>query len=87
MLKKIFKFVKGYVIIEITGKNKERFINMCLHNNLGIYDILPSGDGIIMKADCADFFLMRRLVRKCRTRVRIVSKHGLRRHLLRYRRR
>lgn len=87
MFKKIFKFVKGYVIIEVTGKNKERFINMCLHNNLGIYDILPSDDGIIMKSDCADFFLMRRLVRKCRTRVRIVSKHGLVRHLSRYRRR
>ena len=87
MFKKIFKFAKGYVIIKVTGKNKERFINMCLHNNLGIYDVVPSEDGIIMKADYRDFFLMRRLVRKSRTSVRIISKHGLKRHMLRYRRR
>lgn len=87
MFKKIFKFVNGYVIIKVTGKNKERFINMCLHNNLGIYDIIPSGDGIVMKADRRAFFLMRRLVRKCRVNVRIVSKHGLILHLSRYKRR
>ena len=42
MLKKIFKFPSGYVIIEIVGKNKEKFINMCLANNFLIWDVLPS---------------------------------------------
>lgn len=87
MLKKIFKFIFGYVIIGITGKNKERFINMCLHNGLDIRDVTPEGDGLILKTDRAGFKLMRRLVRKCGVRVRIIKKCGLGRVLYRYRRR
>ena len=87
MLKKIFKFINGYVIIEISGKNKERFINMCLYNMLGIYDVIPYGDKLRLKTNTADFKSMRRLVRKSGVRLRIVSKHGLRRHLYRYRHR
>lgn len=87
MFKKIFKFVKGYVIIEISGKNKERFINMCLHNGIDAYDIAPCDAGLRLKTDYSGFVRMRRLVRKSRIRVKIVSKRGMRRSLYLYRRR
>lgn len=87
MLKKIFKFIKGYVIIEVTGKNKERFVNMCLVNLLNIYDIVPGGDGLLMKTDRAGFAAMRRLARKSGTRVRILKKCGLPHIMHQYRRR
>lgn len=77
MLKKIFKFPSGYVIIEIVGKNKEKFINMCLANNFLIWDVLPSNSGLVCKIADSDFKQIRRLVRKSDVKVTIVSKHGI----------
>lgn len=77
MFKKIFKFATGYVIIEVTGKNSERFINMCLHNGLEICDAVPIEGGQRMNIRRRDFGRIRRIVYKCGVRVRIISKHGL----------
>lgn len=87
MLKKIFKFIKGYVIIEVTGNNKERFVNMCLNNFLNIYDVVPVGDGLVMKTDRSSFYSMRRLVRKSGVSVRIIGKCGAMHTLRLYHRR
>lgn len=87
MLKKIFKFIKGYVIIEVTGKNKERFINMCLNNFLDISDVIPCGDGLVLKTDRSGFLSMRRLAKKSGVRVRILEKRGVKYTLRRYHRR
>ena len=87
MLKKIFKFVVGYVIIKVTGKNRERFINMCLYNGLDIYDVSPIDEGLVFKTDKKSFIAMRRLVRKSGVRLKITGKRGLRYVLYRYRRR
>lgn len=79
MFKKIFNFLKGYVIIEIAGKNKERFINMCLANNLRVWDVKPMGECFGMSILSEDFKKIRRLVRKSGVRVKIKEKHS-RRH-------
>lgn len=76
MFKKIFKFQSGYVIIEIVGKNKERFVNMCLTNGFGIRNVTPTESGLVLKIKNTDFVKIRRPVRKCGVKVRIVSKHG-----------
>lgn len=76
MFKKIFKFQSGYVIIEIVGKNKERFVNMCLTNGFRIWDVTPTENGLVLKIKIADFVKIRRLVRKCSIRVKILEKHG-----------
>ena len=77
MFKKIFKFLKGYVIIEISGKNKERFLNMCLEDGIIILSALPSQDRILVCVLMRDFKVLRPIVRKCGVRVRLISKHGL----------
>ncbi|MBQ3125238.1 MAG: sporulation protein YqfD [Clostridia bacterium] len=76
MFKKIFKFQSGYVIIEIVGKNKERFVNMCLTNGFRIWDVTPAKNGLVMKIRNADFLKIRRLVRKCKVRIKILEKYG-----------
>lgn len=78
MFKKIFKFLAGYVIIRISGSEKERFINMCMHNGLGISDVTPCDGGIYITLIKSDFFKIRRIARKSGVRVKIISKHGLR---------
>lgn len=76
MFKKIFKFQSGYVIMEIVGKNKERFVNMCLTNGFQIWDLNPTQNGLVIKIKNADFMKIRRLVRKCGVKVKILEKHG-----------
>ncbi len=77
MFKKIFKFLKGYVIIEIVGKNRERFVNMCLDYGIVPQNCNPKGDGIVMDMAIGDFKCIRPLVRQCRVRVTILKKCGL----------
>lgn len=77
MLKKIFKFIAGYVIIEVVGKNKERFVSMCLKNKMKIWSVLPCEKGLRLELLRSDFLRIRRLVRKSGVRVCVKSKHGL----------
>lgn len=76
MLKKIFKFFKGYVIIEVTGKKCSRFMTMCINNGIKIYSSEPNEDSLVMVIARRDFKFLRRLVRKCGVRVKIKEKHG-----------
>ena len=77
MFKKIFKFRLGYVIIKVVGKNKERFVNMCLTNKLRIWDVNPIDDGITLCISNDDFVKIRRPVRKSGVKVKILEKHGI----------
>lgn len=87
MFKKIFKFITGYVIIKVMGKNRERFVSMCLYNDYDIDNVIPTEDGLLIRISLRDFFEIRRLVRKCGVKVRVVSKQGLRLCVRQYRHR
>lgn len=82
MFKKFFKFLCGYVIIEICGKGAERFLNICLRRGIRIWDTVPIKNGIGASVIGADFPLLRDVAKKCRVQVRIKEKHGLL-HMLR----
>ncbi len=78
MFKKFFKFLKGYVIIELSEKNAERFINICLRRNIEIHDTKPLDNGKIQISVLRrDFRLLRSVSHKTGTRVRIKQKRGL----------
>lgn len=88
MFKKFFKFLKGYVIIEIYGKNAERFINICLRRGIEICGTKPLENGIIqLVVFKRDFPLLRPVARKTKTKVRIKRKRGLYNIVSRYRKR
>lgn len=78
MFKKIFDFIREYVIIEVVGKNKERFINMCLFKGVGIKNCVPEGDGVRIAIPRNEFKNIRSAVRKSGVRVRIIEKRGKR---------
>ena len=78
MFNKFFKFLKGYVIIRIYGKNAERFINICVKRNIALYYLKYSPDGSI--ESCVDknsFSMLRPIAFKTKTSVRILKKKGL----------
>ncbi len=77
MFNKFFKFLYGYVIIEICGKGAERFLNICMHRNIEVWDTLPIKNGIQLRLLRNDFRRIRGIAKKCGVRVRIKEKHGL----------
>ena len=87
MLKNTFKFPLGYVIIEVVGKNKERFLIMCLTHQFRIWEVQPQADGFVMKMASGDFLQIRPIVRKSGVSVKIISKHGTGRFIKKHRQR
>lgn len=77
MLNKCFKFLKGYVIIEVSGLYAERFINICTRRGLEISDIKPLCDRAFeMRISKKDFKKIRSVAYKTKTRVKIKKRCG-----------
>ncbi|MCR4718243.1 MAG: sporulation protein YqfD [Firmicutes bacterium] len=52
---KIFHFLNGYVILSVTGNNKEKFISKSAESGYKIFDIEYEGDEIRAKMPLADY--------------------------------
>lgn len=77
-LQNIFQFLKGYVILLLKGRSAERFINICMRRNIKVWGVSKRPDGNIKLAVAAgDFFRLRPIAYKTKTRVRILKKCGL----------
>lgn len=76
------------LLVEINGKNTERFLNLCLKNGIRLYDISYDGSKTLFKISPGDFQLLRIPARRCAVRVKILKKQGalmfLRRRKRRY---
>lgn len=77
MLNSLFKFLKGYVIIELYGRHVERFLNICTRRGIGVRDIHYGADGTVRACiEQKKFKLLRPIAYKTRTKVHIVKKKG-----------
>lgn len=77
MFNKFFKFLKGYVIIEIAGDETERFVNICVRRELDISDIKFNHNGTVtMNISAAEFAHLRPIAFKTNTKIKIVEKCG-----------
>ena len=52
---RILNYIKGYLIITINGVFAERFINICVHRNILIWDVSRKNGGIMAKMARKDF--------------------------------
>jgi len=73
---KIFQFSKGYVILFLSGFSIERFLNLCLKQNIPILRLKKLPDGACVAIYARDFLRIRPIARVTRTRVRISKKRG-----------
>lgn len=84
----LWNYIRGYVIIVVTGKSIERFINICTKRQILLWDIVrKDNESAIMKASLRGFKLMRPAARKSYCRVHILKKCGLIFFLNRFRKR
>jgi len=74
----LWNYIRGYVIIVVTGKSIERFINICSRRQILLWDIeRKDSESAVMKASLRGFRHMRPAARKSACRVRILKRCGL----------
>ena len=73
----LMRFLKGYVVLLLIGKEPERFLNLCSANGIVIWELLHRDDGYQMRMSVRDYFRLRPLCRKTRSRVKILQKRGM----------
>lgn len=84
---RILNFLKGYLIISVSGLFTERFINICTHRELRIWDIKYKNGEIYAAMAVEDFFKLRDVAYITKVRVRTFKRVGLPFLIKRYKRR
>ena len=77
MLTRLLKFLKGYVVIRLSGYSPERFLNLCSHHHIILWGLRSVGTDYEMCISISGFRRLRPLVHKTRTRAVILERHGL----------
>ena len=73
----VFRYIKGYLSIRVSGFSTERFMNLCSHHNIVLWDIENFGEYYTMNISISGFFALRAITRKTGTKVVITRRYGL----------
>ena len=77
MFGKLFKYLIGYIVLQVKGGFSERFINLCAMRRIELWDITIINDKIIAKTATINFRKLRSVARKTGVKVKILQKVGL----------
>lgn len=83
----ILKYIKGYVLVYLTGYAPERFLNMCSKRGILIWNLRAAEDGYLFYISVEAYKTLRPILKKTKTKAKILEKYGLPFYLFRYRRR
>lgn len=83
----IMKFFRGYVFVHLTGYAPERFLNLCGSHNILIWNLKPCEDGYSFYISVKGYKCLKPILKKTRTRARIIEKKGFPFQVFRYRKR
>ncbi len=85
---KLISFFKGYIEITATGYFLERFLNLCLSDDILLLDLSRNSQNeLSAKTDISSFKRLRSIARRTRTRVKITRRYGIPFLLQRHRKR
>lgn len=87
MLLRLYRYIRGYLKIRITGSGTERFLNGCRHKNIHLWDLYAKSGAYEVNLFACDFRKLKTILRKTGTKVTIVKRMGLPFFLFQYRRR
>lgn len=77
MFKSLWNYLRGYVIIEISGFSIERFLNLCINQEIIVFDLKESKKGIICKINVHNFKSLKKISKKTGCKYKIIEKIGL----------
>lgn len=73
----VIRYLKGYLSIKVFGFSPERFMNLCSHHKIFLWDVENHGDYYTMKISLQGFYRLKGITRKAGTRVVITKRYGL----------
>lgn len=76
MIQSLFRYLKGYVKIRITGYSPERFLNMCCFRGIRIWELKSVGNAYEMYISLAGFRKLRPFARKTHMRIYVTQRNG-----------
>lgn len=76
MMSKLANYLQGAVRIRVSGMMPEKLINLCVTQNISLWGITKHNDDLLVWMKLGDFFTIREMVRKSRTRITIVRRYG-----------
>lgn len=78
LLIRLLTFIKGFVRVSVAGKFTERFLNICMNRDIYVWNIKKRGEELLhLNLTVEGFKNIPPVASKSRTKVRIVSRHGL----------
>ncbi len=83
----VLKYLQGYVLVHLTGYAPERFLNMCGKRNILIWNLETTPDGYRFCISVDGYKSLKPILKKTKTRAKILEKRGMPFYLFRYRRR
>lgn len=87
MLILIARFLSGYLKIRIEGYSPERFLNLCSHHGIYLWNLKPCGHAYEMNIGVGGFRRLKPIIRKTGTKVIIKERRGFPFFLHKYRKR
>lgn len=79
--------IKGYLTVRIIGYSPERFLNMCNHHAVRIWNLKNEGNSYVFQMQAEDFKKLGKIAGKTHMRIQIEEKIGLPFFLFRFRKR
>lgn len=87
MFLSIWNYLRGYVIIEVSGFSVERFLNLAAHKGVYLWDIDRTDKGIKVKVSIKGFKMLKNAAKKTHCHIKISYKQGFPFILHKYRKR
>ena len=73
----LIRYCRGYVRISVRGYAPERFMNLCTNRAIVLWELNGHDGFYTMCISLSDFFKIRDIVHKTKTRVAVLEKRGL----------
>lgn len=83
----LWNYLRGYVIIQISGFSVERFINLAVHKGVYLWDVVRTSDKAEMKVSARAFKLLKPCAKKTKCKIKIAGRRGLPFVMFKYRKR
>lgn len=73
-----YRYLRGFVIIKVSGGFPERFINLCSSHKIYLWDTMYENGAVTAKMFCKDFYRLRKVRIKSGVKIKIINKNGIR---------
>jgi similar to stage IV sporulation protein len=72
----MFHYMNGTVKVKVSGTMPERFINLCVIQNVFLWGITKNSEGFFVCMSLSDFFGIRPIVRNSKNHIEVVNYYG-----------